>query len=177
MSRVANNPITLPAGVEVLLSGQEVRVKGKLGELTWIVHDKVALKQEDNVVTFEYSFEDKSARALAGTTRALVANMVNGVSEGFERKLKLVGVGYRAQVAGKVINLSLGFSHPVAVDLPEGITAEAPSQTELTIKGISKQEVNQVAANIRALRPPEPYKGKGVRYADEVIQMKEGKKK
>jgi large subunit ribosomal protein L6 len=177
MSRVANSPIDLPAGVEVILAGQDVRVKGKLGEMSWTIHDKVSLTQEDSTLKLDYVFEDKDARALAGTTRALIANMVSGVSEGFEKKLTLVGVGYRAQVAGKSINLSLGFSHPVAVQLPEGITAEAPSQTELTIKGIDKQAVNQVAANIRSLRPPEPYKGKGVRYTGEVINMKEGKKK
>ena len=177
MSRIANNPINLPTGVEIMLSGQDLRVKGKLGELAWTIHEKVGLKQADNILTFEYSYEDTAARALAGTTRALVANMVRGVSEGFVKKLSLVGVGYRAQVTGKKINLSLGFSHPVEVELPEGITAEAPSQTELNIKGVDKQAVNQVAANIRALRPPEPYKGKGVRYVDEVINMKEGKKK
>ena len=177
MSRVANNPIQVPAGVEIMLSGQDLKIKGKLGELARTIHEKVALNHAEDTITVQYTYEDTTSRALAGTTRALVANMVHGVSEGFVKQLKLVGVGYRAQVSGSKINLSLGFSHPVEVVLPEGITAEAPSQTELNIKGIDKQAVNQVAANIRALRPPEPYKGKGVRYADEIIIMKEGKKK
>ena len=177
MSRVAKNPIELPSGVEVKLDGKNLNVKGSKGELSMVVHDTVDVAQEDNVLKFSTASEEKSAHAMAGTMRALANNLVTGVSQGFEKKLELVGVGYRAQAKGKVLNLTLGFSHPVDFDVPEGITIETPSQTEIVIKGADKQQVGQVAAKIRAYRPPEPYKGKGVRYADEHIVRKEAKKK
>ena len=176
MSRIANNPITLPAGVEVTINGSELVVKGKNGELKYRAHSLVSVKQEDGVLKFEARNNSKNAKALSGTTRALVQNMVTGVSEGFQRKLEIFGVGYRAQSQGKVLNLTLGFSHPVNFKIPEGITIETPSQTELVIKGMDKQQVGQVAANIRDYRPPEPYKGKGVRYFNEHIIRKEAKK-
>jgi large subunit ribosomal protein L6 len=175
MSRVANNPVSLPSGVEVKLEGKDLSVKGSKGTLQMTVHDTVEVKQEDSRLTFAAVNSD--ARAMAGTTRALVNNMVVGVSDGFEKKLQLNGVGYRCAVQGKKLNLTLGFSHPVVYELPEGISAEAPSQTEIIIKGIDKQAVGQAAAEIRAFRPPEPYKGKGVRYADEHVRRKEAKKK
>jgi large subunit ribosomal protein L6 len=177
MSRVANNPVEIPSGVEVTLSGQAIKVKGSKGELSHDIHDAVAVAQDNNVLTFAARTKEISADALAGTTRALVNNMVTGVSQGFEKKLTLIGVGYRAQAQGKVLNLSLGFSHPVEFAVPEGIAIETPSQTEVVVKGIDKQQVGQVAANIRAYRPPEPYKGKGVRYSDEHVVRKEAKKK
>ena len=177
MSRVANSPVQIPGGVQVNLSGQSVSVKGPKGELAHEIHGAVEVSQQDNVLTFVARESEANARALAGTTRALLNNMVTGVSEGFEKKLQLVGVGYRAQAQGKVLNLTLGFSHPVEFAVPEGLTIETPSQTEIVVKGIDKQKVGQVAADIRAYRPPEPYKGKGVRYADEVIVRKEAKKK
>jgi large subunit ribosomal protein L6 len=176
MSRIANNPITIPSGVDVNISGQLVKVKGGKGELSHEVHSLVNVEQEDGSLKFKSVDESKSANALAGTTRAVVQNIVTGVSEGFERKLTIVGVGYRAQVQGKLLNLTLGFSHPVNFEIPEGISIETPSQTEVVVRGIDKQQVGQVAANIRAYRPPEPYKGKGVRYADEHIIRKEAKK-
>ena len=176
MSRVAKNPITLPSGVEVKIAADAVSVKGKNGELTMPLPGDIQVKLEDNTVTID---ADSIARkpALAGTMRALIGNMVTGVSDGFERKLTLVGVGYRAQAQGKTLNLSLGFSHPVNYPVPDGITIETPSQTEIVVKGANKQVVGQVAAEIRAFRPPEPYKGKGVRYADEYVIRKEAKKK
>ncbi|GAB3479214.1 50S ribosomal protein L6 [Marinomonas epiphytica] len=177
MSRVANSPVTLPSGVDLTLDGQNLVVKGGKGSLEFNVHASVAVKKEENVITFAARDGAKQSRALAGTTRALVNNMVVGVSQGFEKKLLLQGVGYRAAVKGKVLNLSLGFSHPVDYELPEGITAECTSQTEIVIKGIDKQVVGQVAAEVRGFRPPEPYKGKGVRYADEYVRRKEAKKK
>lgn len=177
MSRVANNPVVLPSGVEISLSGQDIQVKGSKGSLKITAHTAVEVKQEDGRVLFAARDGAKQSRALAGTTRALVNNMVNGVHAGFERKLQLVGVGYRAQAQGKKLNLTLGFSHPVEYELPEGVTAETPTQTEVVIRGIDKQQVGQVAAEIRAFRPPEPYKGKGVRYADEMVRRKEAKKK
>ena len=177
MSRVAKSPVNLPKGVEVKIDGQKVALKGGKGSLEHEVHELVAVSVEDGVVSVKPHNESQKAWALAGTTRALLNNMVTGVAEGFERKLQLLGVGYRAQAQGKVLNLTLGFSHPVAYELPEGITAETPSQTEIVIKGIDKQLVGQVAANVRAFRPPEPYKGKGVRYADEQVRRKEAKKK
>jgi len=177
MSRVAKNPVTLPAGVEVILKGQNLVVKGGKGSLELDAHQSVELVKEDNVITFAPRDNAKQSRALAGTTRSLVNNMVVGVSEGFEKKLLLQGVGYRASLKGQVLNLTLGFSHPVEYDLPEGISAEVNSQTEVVIKGIDKQAVGQVAAEIRGFRPPEPYKGKGVRYADEHVRRKEAKKK
>ena len=176
MSRIANNPVVLPSGVDVNISGQQITVKGGKGELSHLVHALVNVNQEDDSLKFKSTDESKSANALAGTTRALLQNMVTGVTEGFERKLTIVGVGYRAQVQGKILNLTLGFSHPVNFEIPEGISIETPSQTEVVVKGIDKQQVGQVAANIRAYRPPEPYKGKGVRYADEHIIRKEAKK-
>ena len=177
MSRVADNPIELPKGVEARLTGQELNVKGAKGNLAMVIHDAVELKIVDNVITFAMRSGIANANALSGTSRALVSNMVDGVSQGFEKKLILNGVGYRAQAQGKNLNLTLGFSHPVTYAIPEGITIETPSQTEIVVKGIDKQKVGQVAAQIRAYRPPEPYKGKGVRYADEVVHLKEGKKK
>ena len=176
MSRIANNPVTIPSGVDVNIAGSLVTVKGGKGEMSHDVHPLVKVEQEDGALKTTVNNNSKSANALSGTTRALLQNIVTGVSEGFERKLEIVGVGYRAAVAGKTLNLSLGFSHPVAFAIPEGITIETPSQTEVVIKGIDKQQVGQVAANIRAYRPPEPYKGKGVRYADERIIRKEAKK-
>lgn len=177
MSRIANSPVEIPNGLEVKLDEQVIVVKGKKGSLEQLLPKEVEIKQVDNVLTFATRNNAKAANALAGTMRALVNNMVLGVSQGFEKKLKLVGVGYRAQIQGKVLNLNLGFSHPINFNIPEGITIEAPSQTEIVVKGISKQQVGQIAANIRAFRPPEPYKGKGVKYADEVIVRKEAKKK
>ncbi len=177
MSRVAKNPVQLPAGVEVRIDGQAIKVKGAKGEMSHEIHRAVDVKQADNVLTFAPRNGDKASNALAGTTRALLNNMVVGVTQGFEKRLTLVGVGYRAQAQGKVLNLSLGFSHPVEYQVPEGISIETPSQTEVVVKGIDKQLVGQVAANIRAYRPPEPYKGKGVRYSDEQVVRKEAKKK
>ena len=159
------------------MDGQQVTVKGSKWTLAHRVHKLVSLRQEGNELSFSANDESKAANALAGTTRALLNNMVVGVSQGFERKLDLVGVGYRAQAQGKVLNLTLGFSHPVNFEVPEGITVETPSQTEIVVKGADKQQVGQVAAKIRAYRPPEPYKGKGVKYRDEVIVRKEAKKK
>ena len=177
MSRVANNPIDVPSGVEVKISGQSVSVKGAKGEIGLDVHDQVEVVQEDATLKVAARGGDRRARALAGTTRALVSNMVTGVSQGFERRLQLQGVGYRAQAQGKKLNLQLGFSHPVEYELPEGIEVATPSQTEIVVSGINKQLVGQVSAEIRAFRPPEPYKGKGVRYADERVRRKEAKKK
>ncbi|MEO0435538.1 MAG: 50S ribosomal protein L6 [Pseudomonadota bacterium] len=175
MSRVANNPVALPSGVELSVGDGEVRVKGAKGALTMSLHAGVDVKSEDGSVTFAYS--DEAAKAMAGTTRALVNNMVKGVSEGFEKKLVLNGVGYRAKASGKTVNLTIGLSHPVDYELPEGLSAETPSQTEIVIKGVDKQAVGQAAAKIRSFRPPEPYKGKGIRYADEYVRRKEAKKK
>ena len=177
MSRVAKKPIEVPAGVEINLSGSQVSVKGSKGNLSLDLHADVELSQEDNVVKIKSRREDKSAVAVSGTTRALIANMITGVTEGFERKLELRGVGYRAATQGSSLNLTLGFSHPVVFSIPEGVTIETPTQTEVLVKGIDKQKVGQVAAEIRAFRPPEPYKGKGVRYADERVVLKEAKKK
>ncbi len=177
MSRVAKNPVQLPSGVEVRIDGQAIKVKGAKGEMSHEIHIAVDVKQADNVLTFAARNGGKESNAQAGTTRALLNNMVLGVTQGFEKKLTLVGVGYRAQAQGKVLNLSLGFSHPVEYPIPEGVTIETPSQTEVVVKGIDKQLVGQVAANIRAYRPPEPYKGKGVRYSDEQVVRKEAKKK
>jgi large subunit ribosomal protein L6 len=177
MSRVAKKPVAVPAAVEVTENGQQITVKGPKGTLEHNIHALVEMQREDGELNFKARDESKAANALAGTTRALVHNLVTGVSDGFEKKLELVGVGYRAQAKGKVLNLTLGFSHPVDYELPEGVTAETPSQTEIVVKGFDKQKVGQVAAEIRAFRPPEPYKGKGVRYADEVVVRKEAKKK
>ncbi len=177
MSRVAKSPVKLPQGVEVKIDGQALTVKGSKGSLQMQLHQLVELAQNDGAVQVAPREESQQAWALAGTTRALVNSMVTGVSNGFEQKLELIGVGYKAQAQGKVLNLSLGFSHPVAFELPEGITAETPTQTEILIKGVDKQLVGQVAANVRAFRPPEPYKGKGIRYAGEQVRRKEAKKK
>lgn len=177
MSRVAKQPVEIPAGVNVSVSGQNVSVKGSKGALDFTVHEAVEIKLDENVLTVHPKSELKSEIALTGTMRALINNMVTGVSSGFEKKLNLVGVGYRAQAKGNVLDLTLGFSHPVNYQVPEGITVETPSQTEVVIKGVDKQVVGQVAAQIRAYRPPEPYKGKGIRYSDEVVVRKEAKKK
>ena len=177
MSRVAKSPVTIPAGVEVNIAAGEIVVKGPKGSLAQPIVSDVTVKIEDGNIVFAANGNSKFARAMSGTLRALVNNMVNGVSKGFERKLTLVGVGYRAQAQGEVLNLSLGFSHPVAHAIPKGITCETPTQTEILLKGADKQLIGQVAAEIRAYRSPEPYKGKGVRYADEVVVIKETKKK
>jgi len=181
MSRIAKAPITIPTGVEVSINGSTVSVKGKLGQMQMDLHPFVKIDNTDNILTFSTTDvdkkEEKSAWAQAGTARANTANLVQGVSEGWEKKLSLIGVGYRAQAKGKVLDLTLGFSHPVNYQLPEGITVETPSQTEIVVKGMDKQKVGQVAAEIRAYRPPEPYKGKGVRYTDEYVVRKEAKKK
>jgi len=177
MSRVAKAPVDVPAGVTVTLSGQDIKVKGPVGELSRTINGLVAVSYEDNTITTNVVTEDKAAWAQAGTARALINNMIEGVSKGFEKKLVLNGVGYRAKAAGKNLNLSLGFSHPVDHAIPEGITVETPSQTEITLKGADKQLVGQTAANIREYRKPEPYKGKGIRYSDENVRRKEAKKK
>lgn len=176
MSRIANKPVTLPDNVQVNVAGSTVTVTGKHGVLIHEVHSLVSLTRDENSLKFAAREQTKPARAMAGTTRALLQNIVKGVSEGFERKLQIVGVGYRAQVEGRKLNLTLGFSHPVAFEIPEGIKIETPTQTEIVVKGIDKQKVGQVAAELRSFRPPEPYKGKGVRYADEHILRKEAKK-
>ncbi len=177
MSRVANKPVELPSGVEVNLSGSQVSIKGTRGNLTLDLHSDIQVEQEDGALIVKVRREEQSVIAIAGTTRALLANMIQGVTAGFERKLELRGVGYRAAVQGNMLKLTLGFSHPVNYQVPEGVTVETPSQTEVLIKGVDKQKVGQVAAEIRAYRPPEPYKGKGVRYADEHVRIKEAKKK
>lgn len=177
MSRVAKNPVQLPSGVNVALKGQELTVKGSKGTLGLTIHNSVEVKNEDNVLTFSARDGGMQSRALAGTTRALVNNMVTGVSVGFEKKLQLIGVGYRAKASGKSLNLALGFSHPVDYQLPEGVTVETPTQTEIVLRSNDKQLLGQVASEIRGFRPPEPYKGKGIRYADENVRRKEAKKK
>ena len=177
MSRIAKSPISIPKGVEFSLSGNTVSIKGPKGQMSMDIHPLVELKNDGDVINFTARVEDKPSWAMSGTMRAIVNNMVTGVHSGFQKKLELVGVGYRAQLKGKVLSLSLGFSHPVNYEAPEGITIEAPSQTEVIISGYDKQAVGQVAADIRAFRPPEPYKGNGVKYADEVIVRKEAKKK
>ncbi|ALP52392.1 50S ribosomal protein L6 [Candidatus Tenderia electrophaga] len=178
MSRVAKKPIPVPSGVDVTIAGQMITVKGGKGQLQESLSDLVDIAKNDaNELVVSVREESKESWAMAGTVRAVVSNLVTGVNEGFEKKLQLVGVGYRAQAQGNVLNLSLGFSHPVNYQLPEGVTAETPSQTEIVVRGIDKQQVGQVAAEIRAYRPPEPYKGKGVRYADEHVVRKEAKKK
>lgn len=176
MARVLN-PITVPAGVQVSVDGQTLSFKGAKGSAAHVVRDDVAVVHEGNEMRFQPRAESQQCLAMVGTTRALVKNILTGVSTGFERKLELVGVGYRAQAQGAVLNLTLGFSHPVKYDAPAGITIETPSQTEIVVKGADKQKVGQVAADIRAYRPPEPYKGKGIKYAGEVIIRKEAKKK
>lgn len=177
MSRVAKNPITIASGVEVKVDGEFVKVKGKLGDLVFKLHALVGVELVDGVVKVVPKNQTKSAWAQAGTARAIIANMVKGVSDGFEKRLQLVGVGYRAAVKGKILNLVLGFSHPIDHVLPEGVSAEVPSQTEIVLRSPNKELLGEVAANIRGYRPPEPYKGKGVRYADEHVRRKEAKKK
>ncbi len=177
MSRVAKKPIEIPSGVEINLSGQSVAIKGPKGAFDYQVHETVEVSKGDNVLTFAPKEGKTEYFAMAGTMRAVVSNMVTGVSQGVEKKLELVGVGYRAQAQGNKLNLTLGFSHPIDYPVPQGITVETPSQTEVVVKGADKQLVGQVAAEIRSFRPPEPYKGKGVKYADEHIIRKEAKKK
>ena len=177
MSRVAKNPVAIPKGVEVTISAAEIAIKGPLGTLRQSIHPAVSVEKDGEAIVCKARDGADNARAMSGTVRALVNNMVNGVTKGFERKLTLVGVGYRAQAQGDKLNLSLGFSHPVVHQMPAGVKVETPSQTEVVIKGIDKQQVGQVAAEVRAYRSPEPYKGKGVRYSDEVVVLKETKKK
>lgn len=177
MSRVAKAPVDIKSGVEITISGQDVTVKGKNGTLTNTFNEAVEVVQEDNQLKALPREGFAGAWAQAGTVRALLNSMIQGVTEGFEKKLQLNGVGYRAQAQGSKLNLTLGFSHPVVYEMPQGITVETPSQTEIVVKGADKQVVGQVAANIRGYRPPEPYKGKGVRYADEYVRRKEAKKK
>lgn len=176
-SRIAKQPVEIAQGVSFELKGQTVGVKGPKGNLSLDLNSEVTVQQEDANIVVSARSRSRFANAMAGTTRALIANMVTGVSTGFERKLELVGVGYRAQAQGNKLNLTLGFSHPVVYDVPEGVAVETPSQTEILVKGIDLQKVGQVAAELREFRPPEPYKGKGVRYAGERIVLKEAKKK
>jgi large subunit ribosomal protein L6 len=177
MSRVGKMPVAIPQGVDVNVSGESISVKGSLGTLVRPVNKLVAVKSEGGKLTFTPTNESSEADAMSGTVRALVANMVSGVSKGFEKKLNLVGVGFRAQAQGQKLNLQIGFSHPVVKDMPAGIKVECPTQTEIIIKGADAQVVGQVAAEVRAFRPPEPYKGKGIRYADEKVSLKETKKR
>jgi large subunit ribosomal protein L6 len=177
MSRVGKMPIAMPSGAEATITAEQIVVKGPLGSLVQSLNGLVKVDNVNGSLKFEAINDSREANAMSGTIRALVNNMVNGVTKGFEKKLNLVGVGYRAQVQGNVLNLSLGFSHPVAHQMPAGVKCECPTQTEILIKGIDKQRVGQVAAEVRAYRSPEPYKGKGVRYADEVVKLKETKKK
>ena len=175
MSRVANNPVNLPKGVEVNINGSSVSVKGGKGTMEMTLTDGIGIDVNEGVAQITYDFDTN--RAMAGTTRALLNNLVVGVSDGWEKKLVLNGVGYRAKASGKPVNLNLGLSHPVDYELPEGLSAETPTQTEIVIRGTDKQAVGQAAAEIRSFRPPEPYKGKGIRYADEYVRRKEAKKK
>ncbi len=177
MSRVGKMPVAIPQGVDVTLSNETISIKGAQGTLVRAQHALVKVANEAGKLTFTPVNESAAANAMSGTVRALVANMVQGVSKGFERKLTLVGVGFRAQAAGSKLNLQIGFSHPVVKDMPAGIKVETPSQTEILIKGADRQVVGQIAAEVRAFRPPEPYKGKGIRYADEKVVIKETKKK
>ncbi|MDZ4201826.1 MAG: 50S ribosomal protein L6 [Gallionella sp.] len=177
MSRVAKNPVVVPSGVEVALAVNEISIKGPLGSISQALTGDVSVVREGDSLLCKALNESKHANAMSGTMRALLSNMVHGVSKGFERKLTLVGVGYRAQAAGDTLNLTLGFSHPVSYKMPVGVKVETPSQTEIVLKGADKQRIGQVAAEIRAFREPEPYKGKGVRYSDEVVLLKETKKK
>jgi len=177
MSRVGKMPIALPAGAEVAISAAAITVKGPMGVLTQSLNGLVTIANESGNLNFKPANDSREANAMTGTLRALVNNMVNGVTKGFEKKLNLVGVGYKAQAQGDKLNLSLGFSHPVVHEMPAGVTCATPTPTEILIKGVNKQQVGQVAAEVRAYRSPEPYKGKGVRYADEVVVIKETKKK
>lgn len=177
MSRIAKQPIEVPSGVEVTIDGQSVTVKGPKGSLEHRIHDNVQVVRNDEALNCSAREGVENGVALAGTTRAVISNMVVGVSDGFERRLQLVGVGYRAQMQGGAVSLSLGYSHAVKFEAPDGVTLETPSQTEIVVRGVDKQKVGQAAAKIRGFRPPEPYKGKGVKYDDELIQRKEAKKK
>lgn len=177
MSRVGKMPVTIPSGVDVAITAEQITVKGALGTLTHAKNPLVDVKSESGKITLAPVDESAAANAMSGTLRALLANMVTGVSKGFERKLTLVGVGFRAQAQGQKLNLQIGFSHPVVKEMPQGVKVECPSQTEILIKGSDRQVVGQVAAEIRAFRPPEPYKGKGIRYAEERVTLKETKKK
>ena len=177
MSRIGKNPIVVPKGVEVTLSADAVAVKGPLGTLTQRLNSDIKIERDGDKLLCMVNNDSTRANAMSGTIRALVANMVEGVTKGFERKLTLVGVGYRAQAQGDKLNLALGFSHPVVHQMPKGVKVETPSQTEIVLRGIDKQQVGQVAAEVRAYRSPEPYKGKGVRYTDEKVVLKETKKK
>ncbi len=177
MSRVASKPISVPSGVDVTIEGQTVTVKGPQGMLEHRIHEAIEVSRGDGALHCSAREGADNGMALAGTTRAVINNMVVGVNEGFERRLQLVGVGYRAQMQGSLLKLALGYSHPVTFQTPEGVTLETPSQTEIVVRGVDKQKVGQAAAEIRAFRPPEPYKGKGVKYDDELIRRKEAKKK
>jgi len=177
MSRVGKMPIPLPPSVEVVIANDKIVVKGPLGTLSMPLNGLVKVANENNILLFSPINESRESNAMSGTLRALINNMINGVAKGFEKKLALVGVGFRAQAQGDKLNLSLGFSHPVIHQMPEGVKCETPSQTEIVIKGIDKQKVGQTAAEVRGYRSPEPYKGKGVRYVDEVVTLKETKKK
>ena len=177
MSRVGKMPIALPKGVDVAITAEQISVKGALGTLVRPVNALVSVTSQDGKLSFAPANESVAADSMSGTMRALVANMVDGVSKGFEKKLSLVGVGYRAQATGSKLNLQIGFSHPVAKDMPAGIKVECPTQTEIVIKGPDRQAVGQIAAEVRAIRPPEPYKGKGIRYVGEKVSLKETKKK
>ncbi|HEY3858309.1 MAG TPA: 50S ribosomal protein L6 [Gammaproteobacteria bacterium] len=177
MSRIGKKPLVLPKGVEAKIEANSVTIKAAKGSYTLVLNPNVSVKNDNGTLHVEVKNELQEANAASGTTRALLANAVKGVTEGFSKKLELVGVGYRAQAQGKVLNLTLGFSHPVAYKVPEGITVETPTQTEVIVKGLDRQKVGQVAADIRGFRPPEPYKGKGVRYSDERVVLKEAKKK
>jgi len=177
MSRVGKMPIALPSGAEATITAEQITVKGPLGSLSQSLNGLVQIENANGTLNFKAANDSREANAMSGTLRALVNNMVNGVTKGFEKKLNLVGVGYRAAAQGDKLNLSLGFSHPVVYQLPQGIKAETPTQTEILIKGIDRQRVGQVAAEVRAYRSPEPYKGKGVHYSDEVVVLKETKKK
>jgi large subunit ribosomal protein L6 len=177
MSRIGREPVSIPANVEVILSSSEVSIKGPLGKLQRDLNSDVIIERDGDTLLVKVANDSRQANAMSGTMRALLANMVQGVTSGFEKKLSLVGVGFRAQATNEILNLTLGFSHPIIHKMPEGVKVETPTQTEVLIKGIDKQKVGQVAAEVRAYRKPEPYKGKGVRYTDEVIVMKEAKKK
>jgi len=177
MSRIANSPVEIPSGVEVNLSDKNLQIKGGKGSLSLDIHELVEVTQDNDVLKFASTTNDKKSGALAGTFRAIVGNMVTGVSVGFQKELQLIGVGYRARVQGKKLDLNLGFSHPIEYPVPDGVEIETPAQTQILVKGVDKQLVGQVAAEIRAFRPPEPYKGKGVRYVDEYVKRKDAKKK
>ncbi len=177
MSRIGKKPVPVPSGVTATINGQEVIVKGPKGELSFVVNDIVLVEMTDDGIRLDPRNQTKTARSMWGMSRTMVANLIQGVTTGFEKQLAITGVGYRAQVQGKTLNLALGFSHDVKFDIPEGVEIKCPKPTEIVINGINKQQIGQVAANIREYRPPEPYKGKGIRYADEFIVRKEGKKK